>query len=309
MREIIPRVPGRRRRLAAAGLALSGFVLLAGATRSEEEVLRQVKVDVFDQKWQEVLRGCEELLDRHPTGPSGAQVAFYRARALSRIPGREAEGLQAFRQFVGRFPEEKVLTEEAWAAIFALACDPGHSARPDCAATLARGLEDRSTYISTLAAIRASDVQDDPVRRKAMVRLKAAYAVQTDPEIRNQILLAILKIDPRQVPGTEASRPDRRPAAGPAPGAAAGARQGPSLIRMTVFDKKEKRFHVKVNLPVGFARALLDALGEEEKQDLRREAQKEGVDLDDIFEAIRKSGAGKLLEVDDEESHIEIWIE
>ena len=29
----------------------------------------------------------------------------------------------------------------------------------------------------------------------------------------------------------------------------------------------------------------------------------------DIFEAIETSGAGKLLEVDDESCHIEIWIE
>ncbi len=305
MRENAPAGSDRRRHPAFAALALCAVVLLAGATRSEDGLLRQVKVDVFDQKWTEVLRGCEELQERNPSGPAAAQVGFYRARALSRIPGREAEGLQAFRQFVERFPGERVLIEEAWTSIFALACDPARTARSDCAATLARGLTARSTYVSTLAAIRSSDVEDETLRREAMVRLKAAYAEQTDPDIRNQVLLAILKIDPRQVPGTESPKPgSRKPAE-----AGRGAGQEPTLIRMTVFDKKENRFHVKVNLPVGFARALLDALGEEQKQELRREARKEGVDLDDIFEAIRKSGAGKLLEVDDEDSHVEIWIE
>ncbi len=42
---------------------------------------------------------------------------------------------------------------------------------------------------------------------------------------------------------------------------------------------------------------------------MRREARQQGINLDDIFQAIEKAGAGKLLEVDSDESHIEIWIE
>ncbi len=54
---------------------------------------------------------------------------------------------------------------------------------------------------------------------------------------------------------------------------------------------------------------LIGALGEVQKQEMQREARQKGIDLDDIFDAIEKSGAGKLLEVDDDTSHIEIWIE
>jgi hypothetical protein len=42
---------------------------------------------------------------------------------------------------------------------------------------------------------------------------------------------------------------------------------------------------------------------------LKEEAKKQGVDLDDIFEAIQKQGAGRFLDVDTPESRIEIWIE
>ncbi|MBI4169338.1 MAG: hypothetical protein HY510_05295 [Acidobacteria bacterium] len=74
-------------------------------------------------------------------------------------------------------------------------------------------------------------------------------------------------------------------------------------------DGADKRCEVKVNLPLAFARMLLEAVDEANRQDLRREARIKGIDLDEIFEVIEKQGAGKLLELDDEESRIEIWIE
>lgn len=293
-------------RVFALGLLLALGLALAGAAATEDELFRQVKVDVFDRNWPAVLRGCEEILKRHPAGPSAAQAAFYRARALTRLPGREAEGLAAFRQFVGGFPEQKVMVEEAWAAIFSTACDPRAASKADCSAALREGLVNPSPYISTLAAIRAGDTGDEALRPRALATLKKAYSAQAEPEIRNEILIAILKIDPKQVPQTEPPRPPSRPA--PAPGKPSAAKS-PSLIRMTVYNKLEKRFNLKVNLPVAFARMLIEAVDEEDRKEMQREAKEKGIDLDDIFQAIEKAGTGKLLEADSEESHIEIWIE
>ena len=78
---------------------------------------------------------------------------------------------------------------------------------------------------------------------------------------------------------------------------------------MTVYNKQEKRYELKVNLPVAFARMLIDAVNEDQKKEMRNVARQKGINLDDIFEAIETSGAGKLLEVDDDTCHIEIWIE
>ena len=80
------------------GSILAGFLCLmlaaCGSTVAggEEELFRQIKVDVFDQEWPAVLRQCDELLARFPGGAAAPQAAFYRARALSRLPGREARG-------------------------------------------------------------------------------------------------------------------------------------------------------------------------------------------------------------------------
>lgn len=302
---------GARRRPKAERVVLGLALVLAlghappGEAATEDDRFRQVKVDVFDQNWAAVLRGCEEILARDPSGPSAPQAAFYRARALTRIPGREAEGLSAFKEFIAAHPRDKVMVEQAWAAVFSTACEPRGGSRAECPGVLKEALGSESRYVSTLAAIRASDTSDETLRRRALAILQKAYDTETDSEIRNEILIAILKIDPRQVPSTNASKPPVPPSA---TGKNAG-RKTPSLIRMTVYNKQEKRYELRVNLPVAFARMLIEALGDDQKQEMQREARQKGIDLDDIFEAIEKSGTGRLLEVDDDTSHIEIWIE
>jgi hypothetical protein len=285
-----------------AGALLVLALVLAGAAAAEEELFRQVKIDVFDQDWPAVLKGCDAILARFPAGDSSTQAAFYRATALSHLEGREDEAILAFRRFVADHPSEKVLTEEAWSGLFRLACAPRGRARADCPALLREGLGSRSPYVSTLAAIRAGDLPDDELRRRALPVLKRAYARETESEIRDEVLLAILKIDPKQVP---VQQPPTEPPSRPRrPG-----KKAPTLIRLTVYNKAEGRYEVRVNLPIAFARMLIDAVGEEQRDELRQEAREKGIDLDDIFEAIEKAGAGKLLEVDDEESRVEIWIE
>ncbi|HXU12817.1 MAG TPA: hypothetical protein VN898_12695, partial [Candidatus Binatia bacterium] len=263
-----------RAAILATGLAgVLAFATLGGAA-TEEDLFRQVKVDVFDQDWPAVLSGCDEILRQKPSGQAAARASFYRARALSKIPGREAEGLDAFRKFVAAYPREKVMVEEAWGGIFTAACHPRAASRAACGAALREGLADSSSYVSTLAAIRAADSGDEALRPRALATLKKAYATQTEPEIKNEILIAILKIDPSQVPQVAAPAP---PPAPRSPGDKSPPAKEPTLIRMSVYNKIEKRYELKVNLPVAFARMLVDALDEADLEDISREAEKKGI--------------------------------
>ena len=316
MREPVSSPPklGARRafvpvRALAVVLALA-FTPLAGAAATpaapgsapaEADLVRQIKIDVFDENWSAVLRACEDLLARYPSSPSTPQAAFYRARALSRIPGREVDAMAAFREFVARHAGDKLLSEQAWTSLFTLACDARRTKGSACSDTLDKGLSNPSAYVSTLAAIRASDTRDEALRGRALVVLKRALATQSEQDIRNEILIAILKIDPKQVPS---------PAARAMPAdASATAAHPPTLIRMTIFNKEEGRYDLKINLPVAFAQMLLNSLGEDTKSEMRQEAGRRGINLDDVFEAIQKAGTGRFLEVDTEESRIEVWIE
>ena len=283
-------------------LIAGAMLFLMGAASTEEALVRQLKVDVFDENWTAVLKDCDELLSRFRLSPDRDQAAFYRTKALSRLPGREAEAIDALRSFLRAHPADRLLAEEAWSGLFAVACVPGKGAPAECREVLGEGLQSSAPFISTLAAIRAADVDDAALRRRALPILKKAYDSQTDADIRNEILIAILKIAPDEVPAPHASSadsPPRKP----------GNEGEPAFIRMSVFNKEEGRFEVKVQFPVAFARMLIDSLGEQRREDLRREAQRQGMNIDEIFEAIRRSGRGRLLEVDTEDSLIEIWIE
>lgn len=280
-------------------LAASGAVTAAPA---EPALLRQIKVAAFDGRWDELLSLADTYLARFPQAASGPQVEFHRARALAHLPGRGADGNAAYREFVARHPEEILLVEQAWSGIFSLACDQRRQESAGCAATLSEGLDSRLPYVSTLAAIRASDARQEPLRRRALARLKGTLVSQSDPDIRNEILIAILKIDPREVP-PPAPRPDV-PNAPPAPAGAA-----PTLIRMSIYDKASDKYTLRINLPVAFAQMLVDALGEADKVELQESARKKGLDLDDIFDAIQKSGTGRFLDVDTPDNRIQVWIE
>lgn len=298
-----PGCRGLRFHHAASIVLVAGvLVLLMGAAATDEALVRQLKVDMFDEKWTVVLEGCDEHLSRFPNSPARNQVAFYRTKALSRLPGREAEAIDALREFLRGRPGDKLWVEEAWSSLFTVACEPGRGGTRSCREVLGQGLDNPAPFVSTLAAIRVADVDDDALRRRALPILKKAYHSQTDADIRNEILIAILKIDPDEVPAPNGPAP-------PSPPLRPGKEDEPAFIRMSVFNKVEERFEVKVQFPVAFARMLIDSLGQQRREELRREAQRQGMNIDEIFDAIRRSGRGRLLEVDTEDSRIEIWIE
>ena len=302
----------RRRRIGVlrAGLVallLPVFAPAAAAAQppaSDDGLMREIKKSLYDSNWPEVLRRSEELLRRFPASPLAPQAEFNRARALARTPGREMEARDAYRRFISGHPDERdrLFVDQAWSALFSLACEGRRRVSPGCAAMLSEGIADRSLYVSTLAAIRAADAGDPAVRRSAVPVLKRAYDLEHDTEIRNEILIALLKIDPREVPPPP-----------PAPAAAAAPPPGvpplPSLVKMTIYNKATRRYDLKINLPVAFAQILVNSLGAEERSALKDSAAKKGVDLDDIFQAIETKGQGRLVDMDAPDTRIEVWVE
>jgi len=284
--------------------ALAAPAPAPSAAASDETLFREIRISLYDSDWPAVLRLSESLLKRYPASPLAPQAEFHRARALARLPGREGEGIGAFRSFIAEHPAERdrLLVDQAWSMLFSLACQGKRRISPGCAAMLSEGIGDRSLYVSTLAAIRAADAGDPHVRRAAVPILKRAYDLENDTEIRNEILIALLKIDPREVPPP--------PPAPPAPAAPpAGVPPLPSLVKMTIYNKAAKRYDLRINVPVAFAQILVNALGTEERSALKDSAAKKGVDLDDIFRAIEEKGQGRLVDVDAPDTRIEVWVE
>lgn len=82
----------------------------------------------------------------------------------------------------------------------------------------------------------------------------------------------------------------------------------PGWLRVRVTDTATGRVKVNVNVPMGVVSAA-GKLGA--RFGLGKLAEKEGIDLDELFEAIRSGAEGKLVDVTDEDGreHVEVYLE
>ncbi|HET9481373.1 MAG TPA: hypothetical protein VFP98_06420, partial [Candidatus Polarisedimenticolia bacterium] len=271
--------------------------------------LRQIKNDVFDQRWDAVLGSCDRFISSFTSSTALPRAYYYRAQALEHTKGREADAIEAYGTFLTKFPRETgALREDAVLSRMTMATSLCLKGDRRFTGVIMDGMDERG-YPRIFAAIQASKCQHAPARTKAVPILKQCAASEPDVELKNECVVALLIIDPRALPPTPPAPPvvpraPGAPPASPAPGDA-------KLIRVEVFDKASNKVAVRVNLPIAFADLLLQSLGDELKPELERHLQTKfkGMDMQKMWDAIRKGGKQILLEVDIEDQKIKVWTE
>lgn len=294
--------------LPAAILALSAaFFLAAGA--DEGELLRQIKSEVFDQQWDSVLSSCDLFIAQFPRSATLPRAYYYKAQALEHLKGREAEAIAAYTDFLTRFPAEMgALKEDAILSRLSMASSLWLAGNRSQVGVIIKGM-DESGYPRTYSAIQASKIDHAPARTKALPILKDCAERESDVEVKNECLLALLRIDPKSTTELQQAPPGKTAAAG-TPGAAGATPGGEAkLIRVEVYDKVKKQVSVRVNMPLAFAQLLLDSLNDELRAEISHGLQAKGLQLDRFWEAFKKGGKQTIVEIDDEGQHIKVWIE
>jgi hypothetical protein len=281
--------------------ALAHWSPAASVTMSEEDLVRQIKSDAFDEKWDAVMTDCETMIAAFPSSQSLPWATFYRAKALQHIPGREQDALDAYTAFVGKFPAETTLREDATLSRLGLARDLWLKGKRDTIAILMKGLEEKG-YPGIYAAIQISQLDHKPAKSRALPVLKDCSANEKDQEVRNECTIAILRIDPSQVPDTKPAPVKPVP-----PGSTATSE--PRLIRLEVRAKGSDKITVAVNLPIAFAEALLSSLSEFDQGQVAAELKKKHIDLDNIWKSLKGLGRQTLVQIETEEQNIRIWLE
>lgn len=296
-------------------VSLTAFFLAAGA--DEGELLRQIKSEVFDQQWTAVLASCDQFIAQFPRSATLPRAYYYKAQALEHIKGREVDAIAAYTDFMTRFPGETgALKEDAILSRLSMASSLWIAGNRTQVGVIIKGM-DESGYPRTYSAIQASKIDHAPARAKALPILKECAERETDVEVKNECVLALLRIDPKSTtelrqpaPPRPGGRPPSVPGA-PAPPNPPGA--GPAgeakLIRVEVYDKIKKQVSVRVNMPVAFAQLLLDSLNDELRNEISHGLQAKGLQLDRFWEAFKKGGKQTIVEIDDAEQHIKVWIE
>lgn len=291
--------------LLACALGLAAAVApwspAASDAMGEEDIVRQIKSDAFDEKWDAVLSDCEKMIAAFPSSPSLPWATFYRAKALQHMPGREEEALDAYTAFNEKFPAETTLREDATLSRMSLARDLWLKGKRETIATLMKGLEEKG-YPRIYAAIQISQLDHKPARSRALPVLQDCSKNEKDQEVRNECTIAILRIDPAQVPATkpEAAKPSP-------PGSTAAAE--PKLIRLEVRAKGSDKVTVAVNLPIAFAEALLSSLSEFDHGQVAEELKKKQIDLDNLWKSLKGLGPQTLVQIETDEQNIRIWLE
>ena len=77
----------------------------------------------------------------------------------------------------------------------------------------------------------------------------------------------------------------------------------PKWLKVRVQDGDDEK--VSVNLPLSLARIGLKFIPQQAKD--KMEAQ--GIDIDALLHEVTETKIGKLVEVQDEDEHVEVWIE
>ncbi|MEE8385266.1 MAG: hypothetical protein V3S01_05080 [Dehalococcoidia bacterium] len=257
---------------------------------------RQLKLSALDQMWGAVLEDAEKLLD---CDSSAAQARFYRARALDRLRKR-AEAVTAYEAFMAkdcRGAANEFLCEDARVSHTSLLKErvTSEGCGSEAMDQLLSGLSTGDPYARIFTAMELSKLpRCDDAKAKALKVLLEAQRLEDDTEFRNEICLAIIRIDPSKCSG------------GTSKNAAA---DGPSFIKVRVFDCNAERVKVSVNMPFSFARAVMESLGPE----ILDQIKAEGFDIENLWDSISKLGPDQKFQFKIDDDHrceeIEVWFE
>ncbi len=278
---------------------------------SEQEILRRIKEDVFEERWDSVLAGADQLIATYPESTGLARTMYYRARALMKLPGKEAEAMDAWTKFIDRFPSETLLREDALISRMGLAKSMYLNGKKETIRTLVVGLREKG-YARIYAAIQISYLDYVPGRKDALPILQECASKESDAEVRNECTLGILRIDPKRLDSVQPPLPPSPPGqlaplSPPAPPQPPGAE--PKLIRLQVREKGTDKITVAVNLPVAFAEALLGSLSEMDQGAVMEELKTRHIDINNLWKSLRTLGKQTLVEIETEEAYIKVWLE
>src|SRR5512140_1288302 len=115
-------------------LVLAAPVASAAAGPKDQEMLNQGKILIFDKKWEEARGIFRRVIAEFPKSPVSPQAYYYIARCFQ-FQGRETDALNAYEDFLQRYPGEPFLPAEARNAVVEIAAtlvekgDPSYKGR------------------------------------------------------------------------------------------------------------------------------------------------------------------------------------
>lgn len=278
--------------------ALLAFLLLAqgglaqAQQPSADDLLREIKLALFDSQWEKALDSARRLQASFPDSPLSAQALYYEAQALEN-QGEPAEAIRKYDSFVDH-PRGagSLLVQQAQLSIINLAVDRYRQGDKSWIGRVRRALSSRDQALRYYAGLRLSAVPDKGEARRAVPVLREILAKEKDAELRDRAILALLRIDPKL-----AEEQNRRNSS--------GRRQASSGQTLNLEIVAEGEATVSMSFPLSMARWLVDAI----PADALRELEDEGIDARNLIEELQKAGGRNIVEVRSKDALFRIWID
>lgn len=280
----------RHIKVCIGALLLASLCLGAYAqTRPDERLFEEAKVLIFDKKWEAAQDKLEDLLDRYPQSLVKEQALFYRAKCLSERTGLEKEAIEAYDSYirdVKASDRNASLIEDSEISIIDLAYGLYEKGEKRFLDAIEGRLGSPNKVIRYYAAFKLSYVKDKTVSGRAVPVLKRIIESEPDAELKDRAKIALLRVDPGALKAVGDDRPETRV----------------RILKIQVLEGGKKK--IDINIPWALAALALQAIPDEEKSVMR----KKGYDLDRIINELAKTKSS-IIEINDDDSVIKIWIE
>jgi tetratricopeptide (TPR) repeat protein len=266
-------------------LLASWLFSIAWAAEPGDTLFEKAKMLIFDKEWAAALKNLDEVIATNAGGRYYAPALFYRGKCQEELGARKP-ALESYEKFVAAAPANN-LAEEALVSIIELAAGLYQAGEKSYLQKILALLGHKNKVVSYYAAFKLSYVSDRKSAARALPVLQGILDREKDEELRDRAKIAIMRIDPARLKGTE---PQNRGAAG-------------KMLRIRVVGKHNPEDKISLSIPLALADLALKSLGAEEKRALK----KEGYNVDRLLEQLLNQGM--KIDIQDEDSTIQIWIE
>lgn len=275
--------------LSLAGLVAASSLLapVLGQGRSPEELLRQAKVSIFDERWEDALELLQEVQACCPSSSQASPARFYQARVLDSM-GRRVEALEGYSSFLEQSSGSKALEKEARLAVIKLSARLWQEGKRQFIGNTTRALGSSDPDLRLLAGVQLSYLESKELHERAIPVLQEIARDADNVEMQNQATLALLRIDPKLLRVEKQGR-------GPAPEKQA------QRLHISILVNNEESF--SLTLPASLIRLVFSSLPDSAKQEL----EEKGIDARNLLEQLRE--AGEVLEIKSDSETLRLWVD
>ncbi len=287
-------------------LILAGFFVTAGwgleaiPAAKDLELFNQGKVAIFDKNWEGARGIFQRVIQEFPQSNLVAQAYYFIAKCYQ-FQGKDTEAIRAYDTFLQKYPNEPYLPGEARNAVVELAASLMEEGDPSYRNRLVSSLTSPDREVRYFAAIRCSRLKDSHITSMALPVLREIVRDESDRDLADRARIALLRLDPKGLaPVAEAPEKPRSPRAEKREKNA-----DQRMFHLVVYKTGSSQPAVELNLPVSLAQLAIAALDESSKAELR----KKGVDIENVWESLKRMGPTNILTIRDGENLIKLWIE